>query len=197
MNRPDNLLLLLDAIREGDEIAFRSLYEQTKSHVYNTALSYVRNSADAEEITQDVYVEVFRSAGAFRADAGVMTWLYRIAVNKSLDLLKSRKRQKRFAFLTSLFDTDTGQLLHDPPDFVHPGVALEQQENAAQLFAAIDTLPDKQKTAYVLTRVEGLSNIETASVMAISVGAVESLLTRATENLRKQLATAYKNSRQP
>ncbi len=70
---------------------------------------------------------------------------------------------------------------------MHPGVALERQENAAILFKAIDCLPEKQKTAYILARVEGLGNIETTGVMSVSVGAVESLLTRANKNLKKQL----------
>ncbi len=186
---------LFKATQQGDEKAFRAFYEQTKARVFNTALSYVRNPEDAEEITQDVFVEAFQSISEFRAEAGVVTWLYRITVNKSLDLLRHKKRQKRFAFLTSLFDAETGEVIHEPADFVHPGVALEQQENAAILFRAIDKLADKQKTAYILTRVEGLSNIEAAEVMTISVGAVESLLQRANENLKKQLAGWYKLAR--
>ncbi len=191
------LATLLTAIQQGDEGAFRELYEQTKSRVFNTALSYVHSREDAEEITQDVYIEVFRSASGFRGESAGLTWLYRLTVTKSLDFLKHKKRQKRFAFLTSLFDRDTGEVLHHPTDFFHPGIALEQQETAATLFRAIDTLPDKQKTAYILTRVEGLSNTEAAQVMAITVGAVESLLTRATENLKKQLASFYKNRLNP
>lgn len=187
---PD-LLLLLDAIAQGDESAFRQLYEATSRRVYNTALGYVRHREDAEEITQDVYIEVYRSAGTFNREAGVMTWLYRITINKSLDFLKHRQRKKRFAFLTSLFNPQTGVLDHDPADAVHPGILLENQENARILFQAIDTLADKQKTAYLLTRLEGLSNVEAAAVMAISVGAVESLLQRANAALKKQLAQWY------
>lgn len=192
-----DLSSLLSAINRGEENTFRTLYDQTNSRVFNTALSYVRHREDAEEITQDVYIEVFRSAGTFRGEASVTTWLYQITVRKSLDWLRHQKRQKRFAFLTSLFDASTGAVLHDPTDFVHPGVVLEQQENAAILFGAIDKLPDKQKTAYILARVEGLTNIETANVLCSSVGAVESLLTRATENLKKSLAVHYKTFKQP
>ncbi len=188
---------LLSTIGRGDEAAFRTLYDQTRSQVFNTALSYVRQREDAEEITQDVYIEVFRSAGAFRGEASATTWLYQITVRKSLDWLRHQKRQKRFAFLTNLFDTNTGAILHYPADFGHPGIVLEQQENAAILFAAVNHLPDKQKTAYILARVEGLNNIETAEVMSISVGAVESLLTRATENLKKRLAMQYKTLNHP
>ncbi|QHV97095.1 RNA polymerase sigma factor [Spirosoma endbachense] len=193
---PD-LSLLIEPIRQGNESAFRQLYEATKSRVFNTALSYVRTREDAEEITQDVFVEVFRAIEAFKGDANITTWLYRITVNKSLDFLKQKKRQKRFAFFTSLFDHSTGEVLHHPTDFIHPGVALENQENAAMLFKAIDKLPDKQKTAYILTRIEALSNTEAASVMVVSVGAVESLLQRATENLKKQLAGFYKTLQKP
>lgn len=187
---PD-LSALIESIRQGDETAFRQLYELTKNRVFNTALSYVRTREDAEEITQDVFVDVFRSANQFKGEAAVTTWLYRITINKALDFQKRKKRQKRFAFLTSLFDSTTGEVLHHPTDFFHPGIALENQENAARLFQAIDQLADKQKTAYILTRLEGLTNIEAASVMNITVGAVESLLQRANENLRKRLATWY------
>lgn len=197
MSDAQGLLLLIRDIQKGHEPAFREFYDQTKSRVFNMALGYVRNREDAEEITQDVFIDVFRSASTFKGDASVTTWLYRIAVNKSLDFLKHQKRQKRFAFFTSLFDTATGKLLHQPADFFHPGITLENQENAAMLFQAIDKLPDKQKTAYLLTKVEGLNNIETAGVMTVSVGAVESLLQRATENLKKQLAGLYKTLQNP
>jgi RNA polymerase sigma factor (sigma-70 family) len=193
MNEGHDLLVAIQGIREGNETDFRRFYEQTKNRVYNLVLGYVRNREDAEEIMQDVFLEVFLSSHTFKGDASVTTWLYRIAVNKSLDFLKHRKRQKRFAFFTSLFDTQSGEVLHHPTDFFHPGIALENQENAARLFRAIDTLPDKQKTAYLLTKVEGLSNIETAAILNASVGAVESLLQRATENLKKQLARVYKS----
>ncbi|MCX6214482.1 RNA polymerase sigma factor [Spirosoma sp.] len=188
----NDLAVLLEAIRQGDQEAFRQLYERTKTRVFNLALGYVRNREDAEEITQDVYVELFRSVGSFNGDASLATWLYRIAVNKSLDFLKHQKRQKRFAFLTSLFDSHTGETLYQPTDFSHPGITLENKEQAVILFKAIDTLSEKQKTAYILTKVEGLTNVETAAIMQISVGAVESLLQRATENLKKQLAGFYK-----
>ena len=197
MNDGQSLFLLIEAIQQGSESAFRQFYEQTKSRVFNLALGYVRKHEEAEEITQDVFVEAFRSASAFKKDASVTTWLYRITVNKSLDYLKHQKRQKRFAFFTHLFDNQTGEALDQLTEFLHPGIALENQEIAARLFKAIDTLPDKQKTAYLLTKVEGLNNIETANILVISVGAVESLLQRATENLRKQLASYYKTLRKP
>ncbi len=195
MAHSHELLRLIKAVRDGDETAFRELYEATQSRLFNTALTYVRSREDAEEITQDVFIEVYRSAGAFKEESGVMTWLYRIVVNKSLDFIKHKKRQKRFSFLISLFDTGTGEVVYEPVDFVHPGVTLENKENAVILFRAVDELAPKQKTAYILTRVEGLSNIEAAEIMGTSVGAVESLVQRANENLKKQLGEWYKSTK--
>ena len=98
-----NLLVLVQGIRQGSESAFRQLYDQTQSRVFTLALGYVRNREDAEEITQDVFIEVFQSANAFKGEAAVTTWIYRIAVNKSLDFLKKQRRKKRFALFTNLF----------------------------------------------------------------------------------------------
>lgn len=170
---------------------FEKIYGQYKNRVYNTVLSYLQQAQDAEEVTQDVFVEVFRSAEQFNGDAAVFTWIYRIAVNKSLDFLRHKTRQKRFAFFTSLFKSDTDELMHDPPDFKHPGVVLENQEKASTLFKAIYSLAENQKTAFILTQVEDLSYAETADIMKITISSLESLLHRAKQNLRKKLSNIY------
>lgn len=157
--------------------------------VYNVALGYVQNEQDAEEVTQDVFVEAHRGLPQFKGDSSVKTWLYRIAVHQSLDFLKYKRRKKRFAVLTGLFSKTTNQPIIDPPDFVHPGVLMENKENAALLFKAIDQLPPNQKTAFLLSKVEGLGNVEISQIMGNTVGAVESLQSRAKDNLRKILST--------
>lgn len=168
-------------------VEFELLYKKFKNRVYNTALSYLQQAEDAEEVTQDVFVEVFRSQQTFREEADIGTWIYRIAINKSLDFLRHKTRQKRFAFFTNLFHQETDEIIHDPPDFRHPGVVLEQQENAAYLFKAINDLPENQKTAFILTQIEDLSYAETAKVMDVTVASVEALLHRGKQNLRKKL----------
>ena len=145
----------------------------------------------AEDITQEVFVTVFRSILSFNEKSSVSTWIYRITVNKCLDHLRFKNRRKRQGVFSMLFHNDTGEVLHDPPNFVHPGVQLERKENAKHLFAAIDTLPDNQKTAFVLTHVEELSQEEVAEIMDLSVKAVESLLQRAKSYLRKKLGNMY------
>lgn len=178
---------LLQRIAGGEREALRLLYDTFKTKVYNTALSYVQDPSDAEEVTQDVFVEIWRGARTFSGASQVGTWIYRITVNRSLDVLRHRRRKKRSATILRLFNPASGKLEHDVADFVHPGIQLERQEESRYLFAAIDSLPDKQKTAFILSVIEDVPQREVADVMGISVGAVESLLQRAKGNLRKLL----------
>lgn len=175
------------------EKAFYDLYHEFKNMVYNVSLSYLQIVEDAEEITQDVFIEVHRSLKNFKGDSEMKTWIYRITVNKSLDFVRFKNRKKRFAFLTSLFHPDSEKLNIQPIEFIHPGVTLENKETSAILFKAINNLPENQKTAFLLSKTEGLSNIEISKIMQLSVGAIESLLSRAKENLKKKLITYYKS----
>ncbi len=155
--------------------------------MYNLALQYVQNMEDAEEITQDVFLSVYQSMEGFRADSKLSTWIYKITINKSIDLINKRKRKKRFAFLTSLFNLENDQLVYEPAHFNHPGVQLENKEALQNLFELINQLPEKQKTALILTKVEQKTQIETAEIMELSPKAVESLVQRAKVNLQKKL----------
>lgn len=144
-------------------------------------------------MAQEVFVQVFHSIKDFKGDCKLSTWLYRIAVTKSLDFLRARKRKKRFAFVQSLFSTDSNEPLAEQATFVHPGVQLENKERARILFKAIDKLPENQKIAFTLNKTEGLSYQEIAEIMELSLSSVESLLFRAKSNLQKYLENYYKN----
>lgn len=151
------------------------------------ALHYVQNREDAQEITQDVFVAVYQALDNFKQDAKISTWIYRITINKSLDFIKAKKTKKRFAFLTSLFEKDSPKIKYDNVDFDHPGVQLEQKEALEKIFSIINELPDNQKTALILSKIEQKSQNEVAEIMNLSVKAVESLLQRAKNNLAKKL----------
>src|SRR5450432_648445 len=151
--------------------------------VYNTVLGIIQNAEDAEDIAQDVFVQVFESIHGFKEESKLSTWLYRIAVSKAMDHLRRKKRKKRFAFVQSIFGNNE-ELVNDPPDFFHPGIILENKQNAAVLFKAIKTLPQNQHTAFILNKIEGLSYQEISDIMKLSVSAVDSLLQRAKANLR-------------
>lgn len=175
---------IIQAVVGGNEQAFHSLYELYSTSVYNTALSYLQDTNDAQEVTQEVFIKIYRKANTFRADASVSTWIYRITINTALNHIK---RKKRF----SLFKSE--KPLPDKTDFNHPGVLLENKENARELFATINTLSDQQKTAFILSYVEDLPRQEVAEIMRLSLKAVESSLQRAKKNLRNKLAQAYPN----
>ncbi len=166
---------LITRIASSDARALRSLYDRHADRVYNTALTYLQNTTDAEEVSQDVFTKVWRSAAGFKAESQVTTWLYRITVNTSLTALKKRQKRNIFGMI------HPG---HDPPDFYHPEAKLEEQEENKTLFSAIYRLPDRQKTAFVLSYVEELPRQQVAEVMGLSLKAIEGLLMRAKKKLR-------------
>jgi len=183
---------LIEQLKLKDNEAFKIVVDTWQDMVYNTVIGIVQNTEDAEDISQEVFVQVYESIKKFKGDSKFSTWIYRIAVSKALDHLRKKKRKKRFAFIQSLFG-ENEELIHDPPDFFHPGVSLENKENAVVLFKAISTLPQNQNTAFILNKVEGLTYQQISEVMELSEGAVDSLLQRAKNNLRKNLGNYYLN----
>jgi RNA polymerase sigma factor (sigma-70 family) len=181
---------LIEQLKKGDESAFKYIVDTWKDMVYNTALSIVQHPEDAEDVTQEVFVQVYQSIEGFKRESKFSTWLYRITLSKAMDHERRKKRKKRFGFVKSLFG-EGGEVVVNPPDFNHPGVNLDNKEKAAILFKAMQSLPDNQRIAFVLNKVEGLSYQEISDVMKTTVSAVESLLHRAKSNLRKELKTFY------
>ena len=150
----------------------------------STAVSMVQDMSQAEDITQDVFVTVFKSIMGFNEKSALSTWIYRITVNKCLDYLRSRHARQKGGLFNVLFNKEATV---QATDFTHPGIIAENREKAAYLFTAIKTLPENQQTAFVLVHVEELPQKEVAEIMNLSVKAVESLLQRAKGNLRKWL----------
>ncbi len=183
----------INQIAQDNKEAFQKLYELYSSKVYNTIISYTKNEEDAEELLQDVFLTIYNSANTFKGESSMSTWIYRIAINKSLDFLRKKNSVKRFGIFTSLYKKDTGDIVHESVDFDHPGVKLENKENGQLLFKAMDCLAENQKTAFILTQIEGLSQQEAADIMNTSRKAIESLLQRAKANLKKDLEKYYPN----
>ncbi len=178
-------------LKQGSESAFKELVELYKNKVFNTCFGFVGNYADADDVAQEVFVEVFHSIKSFNQESSVSTWIYRISVNKSLDFLRKAKRKKRWSSLVRI-STDS----KDIQDFgaAHhqtPLVSMEQQERVAVLNLALSKLPTSQKTAFTLKNYEDLSYNEISEVMEITVSSVESLIHRAKKNLQKLLYNYY------
>ena len=185
--------ILIEKLKQGDEAAFRQVVETWQNMVYNTAIGILQNAEDAEDVAQEVFVQAFESIKTFKAESKFSTWLYRITISKSLDHLRRKKRKKRFAYIQSLFGT-RGETIIEKPDFHHPGVTLDNKERAALLFKAINQLPENQKIAFTLHKLEGLSYQEVSDVMKTSLSSVESLMHRAKNNLKKWLEEYYENN---
>lgn len=177
---------LIQGLKSGEEASFKYLVENYKDRIFNTAIGIVQNAEDAEDVAQEVFIQVYRSIHSFKGESKLSTWMYRIATTRSLDLLRSRKSKKRFGFMQRLFG-EGNEPLYEIPDFNHPGVAMDRKETAAKLFKAIAQLPENQKAAFTLHKLEDLSYQEISEVMQTSVPAVESLMHRAKQNLKKIL----------
>ncbi len=184
---------LIVQLQQGDGQAFKKLVDEWQDMVYNTALGIVQNADDADDITQDVFIQVYQSVSSFKGESKFSTWLYRIVITKSLDHLKKKKRKKRFGFMQSLFGNNSDEEIH-PEEFNHPGVLMENKERAAELFKALQQLPDKQRIAFTLHRLEAQRHQDIAAVMELSVTAVESLIARAKGNLRQILKDYYEKN---
>lgn len=190
MNRSDQILI--DELKDGKESAFRELVDTYQRKVYNTCLGFVKNPEEADDLAQEVFIEIFKSILNFRMESKLSTWIYRIAVSKSLQHLRTVKRKKRFAYLLSFFSDNTA---HDIVDYVHPGIIAENKERSKLLFQAIDKLPETQRTAYTLHKLEDLSYEEIADIMQKTVSSVESIMHRAKLNLQSELYNYYHSDR--
>lgn len=173
--------------------SFPELYSQHKSLVYNVALSYVQNIEDAEEITQDVFIQLFQSIDTFKQQSTLKTWIYRITINKSLDFLKHKKSQKRFFIFGKRSENEYE--IQNISNFEHPGILLENKEKSKMLFEVINQLNENQKTAFILSKIDGLSNPEISVIMELSISSIESLLFRAKDNLKKKLGNKFEEYR--
>ena len=167
---------------------FAGIVNDREQMVYNTALGIVQNEEDAEDVTQEVFLKVYEGLKSFRDESSLSTWIYRITITTALDFEKQKKRLKRGGLMQRVFGSAEE---NEKPDFFHPGVALDKKEDAAILFMAMKKLPKKQRTAFLLNKMEGLTNKEIAAIMETSLLAVESLQVRAKNNLRNHLKEYY------
>ncbi len=173
---------LLQLVAEGNQEAFAQLYQIFNVKIYNIALNYTQNIQEAEEVTQDVFCKVYKHAAKFKGTSSLSTWMYRITVNTSLNYIKSRKKHS-----VLIFGSETKEKAH----FDHPSVLLENKEQARMIYKEIDQLADSQKTAFILSFIEGLPRQEVADIMDLKLKAVESLLQRAKKKLRISLEKYY------
>jgi RNA polymerase sigma-70 factor (ECF subfamily) len=183
MQEQDLITQLLDRKEE----AYRYCLDKHQDHIYKVCVGFLHSKEDAEDICQDVFIELFSSISSYRGGASLSTWLYRIAVNKSLNFLKKKKR-------SLLYEKWLGGIGSASSRKKAPDDQLENKELAGMLFKAIEALPENQKIAYTLVTYDDLSYEEIAKVMNVSLSSVESLLFRARNNLKKSLLRYYEKN---
>jgi len=185
MNEQEILNLLL----AGNPVAIRSLVDQYQPLVLRTARGFVRNTEDARDIAQEVFIDILTNLHRFKAQSGLSTWIYRITVNRSLNYLRSRKRRESHFYYSddSGNNGEAGIMNLSDSGQKNPAEILEQKERSGILHDAIESLPEKQQVAFNLAEYDDLSYKEIAEIMQLSISSVESLLFRARKNLQKKL----------
>lgn len=177
----------IQQLKKGDERAFRRLVEDHSHMIFNTCYSFLKNRDDADDIAQDVFVEAFQSIHKFRSEANIRTWLYRIAINKSLNFMKRQKRHS--------FTDDFTKIKSDSLEEEAASRDTEDAERKKVLEQAIQSLSKNQRIAFTLHKIDEKSYKEISEIMDVSVSSVESLMHRAKTNLQKKLVHYYKNQR--
>ena len=185
---------VLEEIRKGNTEVFRELVEHHKDKVINSCYGFLKNREDAEDAAQQVFLEVYNSIKNFRDEARLTTWIYRIAVTKSLDIIRKRNRKKRFGKLKQVMGFDNA--LDQIPDskLLNPEQQMIRDERYEVLHKAIESLAESQKIAITLSKMDGFNNKEIADIMGVSLSSVESLIHRAKNNLHDKLYDYYERN---
>jgi len=183
---PDVALML--RCQSGEEAAFQDLFRKFSPRVLQFARRFVGSEARAEEVTQDVFVQVFRFRHRYRPQSRFSTWLYTIATNLCLNEVRRPERHLR----VDLWNRRDGEERPEGPPLPDPAAVTPEEGAAARqlgqrLEALVAELPPKQRAALLLSRVDGLAYRDVAEALGSTEGAVKALLFRATQTLKRGL----------
>jgi RNA polymerase sigma-70 factor (ECF subfamily) len=178
---------LVERLIKGDPGAFREFVEAYKKRIYGLAFELTRNHADAEDVSQSVFIKVFRSIGTFQRDARLNSWLYRITVNAALDHLRKRSffPEEKARTLPDRFADESVSRSSAPPE--DPGPKAEAVLMRRKIDEALDRISDREKTVFLLRHYHDLSLREIADALGLTIGSVKSYLFRSIKKLQKEL----------
>lgn len=174
---------IIQKIQKGEAGLISLLIDAYQQRIFRICMGFVHEKDDAEDLTQEVFIRVFQSIRSFRSDSSFYTWISRIAINLSLGYLRKKKTRSFVHRIETLFASAS---LH-PSTFHHPEAEMIEKEKRKRIHQAIESLPENQRIAFILSKYEELSQSKIAHIMQTSEGAVESLLQRAKKNLQKKL----------
>ena len=175
---------------KNNENAFAALLNQHQLKVLNTCYKFLLNKEDAEDVTQEVFIEVFQSMNKFRGDAQISTWIYRITISKCLDEIKKRNRKKRISSIGKVLGLEFAQ--DKKSNITEPDITLDQKQHLELMQLALNKLPDTQRIAFTLSKIEGYSNEEIAAIMETTIVAIESLVYRGRKKVKEELENLIK-----
>jgi len=187
-----NEVELIEKIKRGERDLFKELVDKYKDMVFNICFGFVKNKEDAEDITQDVFFTIYKNIKGFKFESKISTWIYRIAVNRSLNHIRNRKLSRIFNKI-SLKEESEGKEAEIPAaqdssaDFK---VITKEKKNI--ISKALNGLPSNQRVAFTLYNIEGFTYEEIAEIMGCSISSVESRIHRAKMNLQKKLVIYLK-----
>ena len=174
-------------VKKGDRDAFEILMRKYYPRILNFVYRFLGNRQLSEDLTQDVFLKVYKSARRYRPRSKFQTWLYTIAKNSCLNELRRNRRQMASLDEPITFDERVQKKeISDP--HADPAEEFFQKEKKMMIQAAINDLPENQRIAVILRRYENFSYVEIAATLNVTDKAVKSLLSRAKLNLRKKLA---------
>lgn len=185
---------IIGSILAGNHDNFRMLVEKYQQMVFSIAMGFVHNKEEAEDLTQDIFIRVYRSLGKFRGESLFSTWLTRITINACLN----HTRKISVNLILNRITLASGRRSDKEPQITlyeeNPEEMIIREEHRAWLQKALDTLPEKQRTAIILSKYDDLPQKEIAEIMNLTEGAVEALLQRAKKNLREKLSSTSKKN---
>jgi RNA polymerase sigma-70 factor (ECF subfamily) len=180
--------VLVDRISSGDSMAFQELVEGYKKKVYYIAYDITGDHDDAEDVSQEVFIKVFRSLKTFRRNAKLSSWLYQISVNASIDLLR-KKSSKQEKLMDDLERADIRENLSGSSTYAqNPEQSAENIMVQHRISQALQKISPKERSVFVMRHYNELKIREIAEILNVSPGTVKALFYRATRKLRKELA---------
>jgi RNA polymerase sigma-70 factor, ECF subfamily len=192
MNERELDLQLIQRIQNGEQQAFTLLVRKYQTRVANILTRYVRSSGDIPDVSQEVFIKVYKSLPNFRGDSAFYTWLFRITVNTAKNYLTSQSRRPPASDIDAE-EADSYDGSGALKDEDNPESILHSQEVKQVILQVIGDLPDELKSAITLRELEGLSYDEIAQIESCPIGTVRSRIFRAREAIDKQLKPLLEN----
>lgn len=180
---------LIYRLKLGEESAFKLLVENYQDRVYYTVLNILQNAEEAEDTAQDTFIQVYESIDGFKEASTLATWIFKIAIRKALEKIRKQKNRQRLHSMMPWWMPSEEKSIDAA--YLNPGISNENKEKATIIFKAISDLPYNQRIAFTLIRVQGMKHDEVSVLMELSIKAIESLLSRAKENLKEKLVYYY------